>query len=68
MIIRLLIIIIMYWRDALTRLGFTDGVHLHATGMFILITTSDNESQQQAPDYASTHSLPDQALRDAACR
>jgi len=34
--------------------------------LFILIATVDNESQQQAPDYASTRSLPDQALRNAA--
>ena len=44
----------------------TDRVRLHAHGLFILIDTSDNESQQQATDYASTHSLPDQVLRNAA--
>jgi len=44
----------------------TDRVRLHAPGLFILIATVDNESQQQAPDYASTRSLPDQALRNAA--
>jgi hypothetical protein len=43
-----------------------DRVRLHALGMFILITTSDNESQQQATDYASTHSLPEHVLRNAA--
>ncbi|CRM14419.1 hypothetical protein [Pseudomonas sp. 31 R 17] len=44
----------------------TDRVRLHAHGLFILIATSDNESQQQATDYASTHNLPEHVLRNAA--
>lgn len=44
----------------------TDRVRLQVPGLFILIASSDNESQQQATDYASTHSLPDQVLRNAA--